>query len=106
MRARRRELTEVESNRLPSDLTGFPAMGLNKLTTAAENTAGNLLSVGGRGNFPAFSSGPCNWLCQPVGWRVQAQEANDRTVRRRTRARPSLRIQRQRPLTRPGHRLA
>src|SRR5208337_972779 len=98
----------------------------------------DLLSVGGRGNFPAISSGPCNWLRQPVGSRVQAQEANDRTlrlrqlghhhlglpltdsnfvpldrrehldqsVRRRTRARPSLRIQRQRPLTRAGHRLA
>ena len=105
---------------------------LGRLALVDERTICILLSVGGRGNFPAFSSGPGNRLRQPVGPWVQAQEANDRTlrlrqlghhhlglpltdsnfvpldrrehldqsVRRRTRARPSLRIQRQRPLTR------
>src|SRR4051812_44193404 len=38
----------------------------------------NLFSVGGRDNIPAFSSGLGNRLRQPVGPRVQAQEANDR----------------------------
>jgi hypothetical protein len=40
-----------------------------------------LLSVSGRGNFPAFSSGPGNRLRQPIGARVQAQEPKDRTLR-------------------------
>ena len=41
----------------------------------------NLLSVGRRGNFPAFSSGPGNRLRQPVSPRIQAQQANDRPLR-------------------------
>src|SRR5438270_56514 len=48
-----------------------------------QRAVGSLLSVGGRGNFPAFSSGPGNRLRQPVGPRVQAQQANDRTLRLR-----------------------
>src|SRR5271157_6647697 len=49
----------------------------------ARHSTSSLLSVGGRGNFPAFSSGRGNRLRQPVGPRVQAQEANDRTLRLR-----------------------
>jgi hypothetical protein len=40
-----------------------------------------LLSASGRGNFPAFSGEPGDRLRQPVGPRIQAQEANDRTLR-------------------------
>ncbi len=45
----------------------FRGKVVNKRLTV--NT-GILLSVGVRGNFPAFSSGPGNWLLQPVGPRV------------------------------------
>src|SRR5262249_7063618 len=87
--------------------------------------------------FPAISGGSGDRLRQPVGPRVQPQQANDRTlrlrqlghhhlgltlthpnfvpldrrehldqpVRRRTCAGPCLRIQRQRLLARPRHRL-
>jgi hypothetical protein len=50
-------------------------------TLCNPQAASILLSGGRRGNFPAFSIGPGNRLHQPVGPRVQAQEANDRTLR-------------------------
>ena len=52
-----------------------------RLRNRSSTGLSSLLSVGRRGNFPAFSSGPGNRLRQPVGPRVQAQQANDRTLR-------------------------
>jgi hypothetical protein len=84
---------------------GFAACLLELLGVAfvwlciyGEPVDSSLLSVGRRGNFPAFCSGPGNRLRQPVGPRVQAQEANDRMLRLRQLGHHHLGL----PLTHPN----